>query len=96
MVAVVAVFCSLWRPGSVVFDAVSAAVDNSAVDEVVVFGYEPTGRATAYPMPTTEYHAALRRWNDSVAVDYLCDGNKFCGVDSRQRIQWRAKLVLDT
>lgn len=95
MAAVVAIFCSLWRPGPVVFDAVSAAVESSVIDEVVVFGFEPTGRATAYPMPDTEYHAALRRWNNSVAVEFLCNSGKFCGVDSRPRIQWRAKLTLD-
>ncbi|MBN22925.1 MAG: hypothetical protein CL678_16690 [Bdellovibrionaceae bacterium] len=95
MAAVVAVFCSLWRPGSIVFDAVSAAVASSAIDEVVVFGYEPTGRATAFPMPVTEYHTALYRWNDSVTADFLCKRGKFCGVDPRPRVLWRAKLALD-
>ena len=92
---VVAVFCSVWRPGPVVFDAITAALNEPAIDTVLVFGYEPTGRAIALPMPRTEYHVALDRWNSSGTTDVLCGTGKFCGVDSRQRMLWRSRLTID-
>lgn len=94
--AVVAVFCSVWRPGPVVHRAVSAALGDPAIDKVLVFGYEPTGLALWHKMPLTQYHAALQRWGPTSTPDTLCAAKfKFCGVDSPRRVAWRAKLALD-
>ena len=92
---VVAVFCSVWRPGPVVFDAITAALADPVIDEVLVYGYEPTGYATALSMPHTEYHVALERWGTSGTLDVLCSSGKFCGVDSRNRTKWRSRLAID-
>ncbi len=92
---VVAVICSLWRPGAVVHTAVSAALAEPLIDVVMVFGYEPTGAAVARTIPRTLYHSALSKHNANVTQDVLCTGNKFCTTDSTARILWRASIALD-
>lgn len=94
---VVAVFCSVWRPGPVVFSAVSAALSEPLVNETLVFGYEPTGRALWHKRPRTIYHDALDRHAADATTDYLCAAPPFkrCGVDDAARVKWRAALCLD-
>ena len=94
---VVAVFCSMWRPGPVVFSAVSAALANPLVNETLVFGYEPTGRALWHKLPRSIYHDALNRHASHVTTNYLCHPPQYkhCGVDVTARVKWRATLCLD-
>ena len=91
--AVVAVICSVWRPGSIVHDAITAAMKEPCIDQVLVFGYDPTGNAGARSIPRTLYHSALSRHLGT--TDVLCSGSKFCTTDDEPRIRWRAGIALD-
>ena len=96
MAGVVAIMCSVWRPGPVVHAAVTAALSEPLIDQVVVFGYEPTGLAVSRPMPRTLYHAALRKHAANATRDVLGGGgNKFSTRDDGDRVRWRARLALD-
>ena len=93
---VIAVVCSVWRPGNVVASAIAAAAAEPLIDIVNVFGYNPTNVGTTEARISTVYHSALRRHVHETTSDNLCKKSfKFCGTDSRAQIEWRAKLTLD-
>ena len=93
---VIAVMCSVWRPGNVVADSIAAAAAEPLIDTVVVFGYNPINSGATYARISTVYHSALRRHVHESTTDNLCEKRfKFCGTDPVRQIKWRAKLALD-
>jgi len=92
----IAVILSTWRPGTVVEEAVTAALGDRAVDEVHVWGYDPTGRAHVYDLLPTLYHEALDHHINDITVDVLdTQGKKTAYRDTRERLRWRASIALD-
>lgn len=93
---VVAVILSAVREKAVVVAAITAALNEPSIDSVHVWGYNPVGPpAVTHARIDTKYHQALRANLGAAPREYLSNGNKFAGVDSRARVAWRAKLALD-
>jgi hypothetical protein len=90
---VIAVMLSTWRPGAVVTASISAAM--LAIDEVHVWGYEPTGKAHYHALNHTLYHGAHAQYSSEFTGDALYDGRKTAYYDDAERVVWRSKLSLD-
>lgn len=93
----VAIIVSTWRPGTVVELCITAALDDPSIQEVHVWGYDPTGRAHVHPLKPTLYHQALERHLSQTTGDVLATGDKFkfSFHDDEKRVKWRASLALD-
>ena len=94
---IIAVVLSAWRPGSVVSVCIGAALDDTSVTEVHVWGYDPTGRAHVHPLGPTLYHRALAHFINKTTGDTLNKDarSKFSLHDDKKRVKWRAGLALD-
>lgn len=92
---IIAAILSLWRPGDVVETCINAALNERTIDEVHVWGYDPTGFAVVHELKTTLYHKALDTHGVLSTPDFLSSGNKFAGKDDWKRRHWRSKLTLD-
>lgn len=91
----IAIIISAWRPGPVVERCITSALEDPDVDQVHVWGYDPTHKAFLHALPTTLYHRALQRYASKTTTDVLENGDKFRGPDSASRIVWRAKITLN-
>lgn len=91
----IAVILSSFRPGLVVRKAITAAASEPAIDEVHVWGYNPTDYGTTHQLPRTLYHEALADGRLRSTTDYMCKTNKFCGTDGVTRTRWRAQIALN-
>lgn len=94
--SIIALIASLPRnPVNVTVTTLSKVLSCPIVDQVHVWGVDPTSKAQQHALRTTLYHRALAKYQRNLTRNVLTSKGKLDITDSLDRTLWRARLALD-
>ena len=94
--SIIAIMASLPRdPQNVTVTSISNALSCPIIEQVHVWGFDPTFRAQKHALRTTLYHRALTKYQHDLTRNVLTSKGKFEITDPLERTLWRARLALD-